>query len=249
MMTREPHRPKLSLPTAFWLFAVLCLSSGALFSSSARAEDKKTAEEPKLVKDKDGWISLFDGKTLKGWKITNFGGQGDVTVKDGAILMEVGSNLTGIHTERKLPKINYEVQLEAQRVNGSDFFCGLTFPVKKNPCSLIVGGWGGGVCGLSSIDELDASENDTTTYQPFKNKKWYKVRLKVAEDKIEAWIDGKKIVDQELKGKKIGIRYEVDLSKPFGFACWQTTAALKNIRIRSLTDAPKPDKTAKKKSS
>ena len=131
MMTHGPHRPKLSLPTSYWMIPALCLSIFGLFSSTASAEDKKPAEEPKLVKDKDGWISLFDGKTLKGWKITNFGGQGDVIVKDGAILMEVGSNLTGIHTERKLPKINYEVQLEAQRVNGSDFFCGLTFPVKK----------------------------------------------------------------------------------------------------------------------
>ncbi len=240
-------RPKPSLPMLFWMILILCLPSVRLFSTTARAEDKKTAQEPPLVKDKDGWISLFDGKTLKGWKITNFGGQGDVTVKDGAILMEVGSNLTGIHTERKLPKINYEVELEAQRVNGTDFFCGLTFPVKKDPCSLILGGWGGGVCGLSSIDDMDASENDTTTYQEFKNKKWYKIRLKVAEDKIEAWIDGKKIVEQELKGKKIGIRYEVDLSKPFGFACWQTTAALKNIRIRSLADAPKRETTKKNK--
>ena len=249
MMTREPHRPKLSLPTSFCMLLALCLPSLMILPAAARAEDKKPAAEPPLVKDQAGWISLFDGKTLKGWKITNFGGQGDVTVKDGAILMEVGSNLTGIHTERKLPKINYEVELEAQRVNGSDFFCGLTFPVKKDPCSLIVGGWGGGVCGLSSIDEMDASENDTTTYQAFKNKKWYKIRLKVAEDKIEAWIDGKKIVEQDLKGKKIGIRYEVDLSKPFGFACWQTTAALKNIRIRSLADVPKKEKTAKEKSS
>ena len=94
---------------------------------------------------------------------------------------------------------------------------------------------------------MDASENDTTTYQEFKNKKWYKIRLKVAEDKIEAWIDGKQIVEQELKGKKIGIRYEVDLSKPFGFACWQTTAALKNIRIRSLADAPKQEKPRRRK--
>jgi hypothetical protein len=204
----------------------------------AIAEDKKPEKDPPLVKDKEGWVSLFDGKTLAGWKKTNFGGEGDVEVKDGAIVMGVGSDMTGIHTDRALPKINYEVELEAQRVDGSDFFCGLTFPVKKDPCSLIVGGWGGGVCGLSSIDDMDASENDTTTYETFKNKTLYKIRLKVSDKKIEAWIDGKLILEQDLEGKKIGIRYEVEPSKPFGFACWQTTAALRNIRIRSLEDVP-----------
>lgn len=214
---------------------------------SSFAEDKKPEKLPPLVKDKDGWISLFDGKTLKGWELTKFGGEGEVHVKDGAIVMELGSDLSGIHTKRELPKIDYEVELEAMRVSGSDFFCGMTFPVKKDPCSLIIGGWGGGVCGLSSIDDMDASENETTTFQEFKNKKWYKIRLKVTGKKIEAWIDGKQIVDQTLEGKKIGIRYEVELSKPFGFACWQTTAALKNIRVRSLKDAPKDEKSPEKK--
>jgi hypothetical protein len=202
-------------------------------------QEKKPEKEPPLVKDKDGWVSLFDGKTLNGWKKTKFGGEGEVNVENGAIVMAFGSDMTGIHTDRELPKIDYEVELEAQRVDGSDFFCGLTFPVKKDPCSLIVGGWGGGVCGLSSIDDRDASENDTKTYETFKNKTWYKIRLKVTEKKIEAWIDGKLILEQDLEGKKIGIRYEVEPSKPFGFACWQTTAALRNIRIRSLADVPK----------
>lgn len=243
---REPFQcfSRMAIRTTA-VFSLLLLAAAQL----SMAEDKKAEKSPPLKKGKDGWISLFDGKTLKGWKKTNFGGQGDVSVKDGAIVMGFGTDLTGIHTERKLPKIDYEVEVEAQRVDGTDFFCGLTFPVKKDPCSLIIGGWGGGVCGLSSIDDMDASENATTTYMPFKNKKWYKIRLKVTEEKIEAWIDGKQIVDQKLKGKKIGIRFEVEPSKPFGFACWQTSAALKNIRIRSLDDAPKKPKEKEKKSS
>jgi hypothetical protein len=232
----------VSRRTSLFLLTICVLSSSI---SPSISQDKKADKDPPLVKDKDGWISLFDGKTLKGWKMTEFGGQGEVSVKDGAIVMAVGSDLTGISTSRELPKTNYEVELEAQRVDGSDFFCGMTFPVKKDPCSLIVGGWGGGVCGLSSINEMDASENDTTTYQPFKSKQWYKIRLKVTDKKIEAWIDGKQIVDQDLEGKKIGIRYEVELSKPFGFACWQTTAALKNIRVRSLADVPAKEPKSK----
>ena len=184
--------------------------------------------------DRKKWTSLFDGRTLEGWKVTKFGGEGPVTVEDGRILLGFGNDMTGIHTDRKLPKINYEVQLEAMRVDGSDFFCGFTFPVKDDPCSLIIGGWGGGVCGLSSLDRLDASENETTTYRPFKNGQWYKVRLRVLDRRIQAWLDDKEIVDVDTTGRRISIRYEVEPSRPFGFASWQTTAALRNIRIREL---------------
>lgn len=61
-----------------------------------------------------------------------------------------------------MPVMNYELSLEAMRVDGSDFFCGLTFPVGSNFCSFIVGGWGGGVVGLSSLNSEDASQNETT---------------------------------------------------------------------------------------
>jgi len=210
----------------------------SLFVLPVQAAETKPVVAPKPPK----WISLFDGKSLKGWKITKFGGEGKVEVKNGRLILGVGSNLTGVHTDRKLPTINYEVRLEAMRVDGSDFFCGLTFPVGKSPCSLIIGGWGGGVCGLSSIDGNDASENQTATFRKFKNGKWYPVRLRVTDEKIEAWLEGKKIVDIKTKGRKISIRIEVEPSKPFGFATWQTTGALRNIRIRSLPQSEKPAK-------
>ena len=77
----------------------------------------------------------------------------------------------------KLPKTNFEISLDAKRVQGHDFFCGLTFPVGDSFASLIVGGWGGAVCGISSIDGNDASSNDTTTRRKFDNDKWYHIRL------------------------------------------------------------------------
>jgi hypothetical protein len=183
---------------------------------------------------KSGWTTLFDGRTLNGWKSTDFGGEGTVEVKDGAILLGVGNDLTGVNFLRPTPHRNYEVSLEARRVDGLDFFCGLTFPVKNDPCSLIIGGWGGGVCGLSSIDGLDASENSTTKYREFETGRWYAIRLRVTDAKIEAWIDKDQIVDQKLAGKKLSIRSEVEASRPFGIASYRTLAALRNIRLREL---------------
>ena len=184
--------------------------------------------------DKPKWKPLFDGKTLDGWKITNFGGEGDVEVKDGRINMEFGSSLTGITYKGEFPKMNYEVRLEAMRVDGNDFFCGLTFPVADSHCSFILGGWGGAVVGLSSIDDRDASENDTTQYKKFESDQWYKIRLRVTPERIEAWIDEKVWVDQDIVGRKISTRSEVNLSKPFGISAYETRASLRKLEIREL---------------
>lgn len=234
--TRIPSRCWMQILTGLLVLTVLQTSS--LDAADTKPETAKpTDSKPEAgenSKDKQNWISLFDGKTLEDWKKTNFGGEGEVEVKDGRILMHFGSDMTGVHTERKLPKNNYEVELEAMRVDGSDFFCGLTFPVKKDHCSLIVGGWGGGVVGLSSINGFDASENDTTSYRQFKAKQWYSIRVRVTDESIQAWIDDKRVVNQTLKDRKISTRVEVEPSKPFGISCWQTTAALKNIRYREL---------------
>lgn len=185
--------------------------------------------------DKDGWISLFDGKTLAGWTETKFGGEGDVFVKDGVITLTQGNDMTGITALWKgLPTSNYEITVDARRVQGNDFFCGLTFPVKKDPCSLILGGWGGGVCGLSSIDGMDASENSTSSGREFEKGKWYTVRLQVTDDLITVWIDKEKILEQELEGRRISIRSEVELNKPLGFSTWRTTGELKNVKLRKV---------------
>src|SRR4051794_18044919 len=96
--------------------------------------------------EKEGWKKLFDGKTLDGWKQTDFFGSGKVSIKDGALLLEKGKQMTGVTLDRKdFPHVDYEVTFEARKVEGSDFFCTTTFPVQGDYCSLVVGGWGGTV--------------------------------------------------------------------------------------------------------
>jgi hypothetical protein len=198
----------------------------------------RTQNQPKIVNISGAQTIdtsvLFDGKSLDGWEITNFGPQGPVYVSGGEIILGMGDGCTGITWKKAFPRSDYEVSLDAKRMAGTDFFCGITFPVGKSPCTLIVGGWGGATVGLSSIDGKDAAKNETTTIRNFEKDCWYKIRLLVTDDYIKAWIDTDKVVDFTIGAKKLSIRPEVNLSRPFGIASWNTTAAIRNFHLQRI---------------
>jgi hypothetical protein len=199
----------------------------------AAGDDKPKEEKPKA--DEGAWRSLFDGKTLDGWKQSGFAGEGETTAVDGKIVIPLAERLSGItFTREDLPKSNYEIELNARRVEGSDFFVGLTFPVGESHASLILGGWGGSVCGISSIDHEDASENATRKVHKFKRGQWYKVRLRVEPHRIQAWLDDNLLIDADTTGKKIGIRDEIGPSRPLGLATFATAAEIKSVRMREI---------------
>jgi hypothetical protein len=211
---------------AFLLALPACLILPGSLVAVARAQ--AGAADP-------AWRPLFDGKTLTNWQSTKFGGEGAVKVENGQIILETGKSLTGITwAGSELPTTNYEIALQAMRVEGRDFFAGVTFPVAESFCSLILGGWGGTVVGLSSINFMDASENETSQSIDFDNGRWYNIRIRVTPAKIEAWLDDRQIISQDLKDNKITTRMEVDASRPLGVAAWKTKAALREIRLRRL---------------
>ncbi len=201
---------------------------------AAPPEKEKPPQAPAPAEEK--WTELFDGKTLTNWKPTSFGGEGEVKVQDGQIVVEPGVDLSGVHwTGAELPKMNYELRLEAMKIEGSDIFCGISFTVGDAQCSFVSGGWGGGIVGLSSIDGMNASENETTKVMAFTEKKWYRFRLKVTPEKIEGWIDDEQVVNVVTKDKKISIHPMMEVSKPLGLATYVTRSAFRNIRIRRLS--------------
>ena len=181
------------------------------------------------------WIPLFNGKELDGWITNDFAGAGEVRVEDGQVIIGTGIALTGIKKKEAPYTSNYEVMIEAMKIQGDDFFCGFTFPVKDAHATLIVGGWGGSLVGFSSVDGMDASENDTSKSLYFERNRWYHVRMRVQEDKILVWIDDQKVIDVETKGRKIATRPgDIDRGIPLGIATWQTSSALKNIKLRTI---------------
>ncbi len=205
------------------------------------AEQEGIAETEKITvvgmeaePDSRGWRPLFNGVTLDGWEKTNFGPQGPVMVRDSSVILAFGDGPTGITWTRDFPVMNYELSLLAMRVDGNDFFSSVTFPVMDEHCTLIVGGWGGSLVGISSIDGSDAAENFTRTGFPFENGRWYHVRIRVSDDYIRCFIDGEELVTVPIEGHSFSVRSEVNLSRPLGIATWVTTGAVSDIRFREL---------------
>lgn len=217
---------------SLFLLSALVLAVG--ISSRSFAEEKAPAAAE--------WKSLFDGKALGDWKSVDFGGEGEVAVKEGAIQLPAGNDMTGIVWTKEFPKTNYELQWEAIKVSGTDFFAAATFPVAEKHITFVNGGWGGGLIGLSSLDGFDASENQTSGVFNFEKGKTYRFRVRVVPDRIVVWIDDKQVIDEGIEGKAIGVRWEMEDCRPLGFASYATHGAVKKIEYRELKpEAEKAD--------
>jgi hypothetical protein len=235
MNTRPAQGPEVGRNDAqrsliWWAVAISILSSASIASMAASSvqNQQPSGQTKPLV--------LFDGKTLAGWNKTDFARAGTVQVEDGKIVMSAGSSMTGITTTRKdLPKTNYELTYEAMRLSGSDFFAAATFPVGESFITLVNGGWGGSITGLSSLNGMDASENETTHSFKYQEKTWYKFRVRVTDQVIRCWIDDKEIVAVNYKDQQVGTRIETRSNQPLGFATWETSGAVRNIVIRPLS--------------
>ena len=151
------------------------------------------AQLPQPTTQPSPWAALFNGTDLTGWKETDYAGRGNVKVENGELHIENGLVITGVTFTNSavLPKTNYEISYQAKRVNGSDFFALLTFPVGDQHASFVTGGWGGAVTGISSINSMDASENDTTVYLKYNQDQWYTFRLRVTPENLSVWMTPK----------------------------------------------------------
>ena len=186
----------------------------------------------------DNPLPRFNGKDLGGWQVVDqfvFKRHGKVAMNDEVVSLGKGDPGTAIAwTGAAPPPNNYEISLEARRTDGDDFFCGLTFPVDKSHCTLIVGGWGGSVTGLSNIDDFPAVENETTGAVEIVQNRWHSIRLRVTPHEIQAWFDQSKIVDLDPKGKRFSIWWEQEPVRPLGIASWNTAASVRRFSFKRV---------------
>ena len=211
-----------------WLLLIFALLGGPTSQRQA------FSQEPQNKEAKDEWKALLVPELREKWNATNVGGEGKIEWKESEVQLEIGFPMTGLNFTGDFPKEGFEIEMEANRLEGSDFLCGLTFPVGKGFCSYIGGGWGGTLVGLSCVDYNDAANNSTTQFFNFENKKWYKFRVRVDAKNITCWIDDKEIVKQAREGHEFQVRSEVNASRPFGVAVYQSRVAIRNLKYRVL---------------
>jgi hypothetical protein len=243
MMTRYLH---LVAATVLAMVAMVTEKASAQTpaapqSAEANSTSVATPESPdgRGLPNAAGWKEL-EIRPEEKWVPAVFGGDGPVEIKDGVISLGFGDPLTGARWEGPFPRMNYEISLEARRTAGFDFFCGLTLPADDQRFSLILGGWGGSLVGISSIDGLDAANNETMMVREFEQNQWYKVRMEVTQDALRAWIDDKKIVDFERDARPLDIRAEMEQTAPVGIAAFQCQSEIRNVRVRRLDSAAQP---------
>lgn len=218
---------------------VAVCQEGRLRSSETAADVTLTAQEKET------------STPLRGsWEKIVFGGEGAVhfskTGKDDELIeMFAGDPLTGIRWAGKFPTENYELRLLARRVEGFDFFAAVTFPVGKEHCSFVLGGWGGGLVGISSIDGNDASTNETTQYKEFETNRWYTIRIRVDDKAVRCWIDKDEYANVPRGDDELSVRMEMDPCLPMGIANYMTRSELKSITLLRIGSAAKaPQKKA-----
>lgn len=178
---------------------------------------------------------ITDG--LRGWLIADrfdFSDRGDVSYEKGVLKIGEGSPATGLSYHGPLPKKHFRLTWQARRTKGSDFFCGLTFPIRGSFATVIVGGWGGGVVGISNVDNMSAVENETTDYREFELNQWYRFELTVSKESVVFKIDDEATIDLKHEQHEYSVWWEQEQMTPLGFATWHTSSEIKDLQITDL---------------
>lgn len=224
------------------LLMVAVAAPAAIYADDAvkKADSKPSGQPTESAKQSEAntepkWVSL-DIRADGSWVQSRFGGDGQMEIAAGVISLGFGDPLTGVRWEGDFPRQQYEISLEARRTGGFDFFCGMTVPVGEERCSLILGGWGGSLVGLSSIDGMDAANNETMLIREFEQNRWYQVRMRVSEKRLRVWLDKEEIIDFERDGRPLDIRAEMEQSTPLGIAAFQCESQIRNVRYRKIAD-------------
>ena len=197
----------------------------------------------------DGWVSLFDGKTLKGWIQKN--GTATYRVEDGAIVGKTtpGSPNSFLCTEKDYGdfELEFEVKLMNNELNsgvqirsltkkpeGDAKFGRVNGPQVEIAASGEKGGPSGYIYGEACGGWM-TPEDELIPRKAFKDGEWNKYRIVAQGARIQIWINGEAIEDlvDEEKFKThpkgfIGLQvHGVGDRGPFQVA-WR------NIRIRVL---------------
>lgn len=184
---------------------------------------------------------MLEAAMLPQWETVAIEGAGKPQMGPGEFVLPEGAPMTAVRfggwEAMGLPVVDYAIEYEAMRVAGQDFFGAVTFPIRslKTCATLVNGGWGGGLVGISNIDEQSANENATRSEHRFVNGQWYRFRLEVRSEEIKGWLDGRLIINASLKARTISLRAgDIEQCAPFGLATYGTTGKVRGLVVEAL---------------
>jgi Domain of Unknown Function (DUF1080) len=183
--------------------------------------------------------ALFNGKDLSGWKRAEIWGNGTVEARsNGVVSCGIGKPLSGIAYTNSFPTMSYEVKMDAMRKEGGDFFVAMTLPIETNACTIVIGGWGGGLCGISSIEYMDASENPYSSGLALTNNVWYTLRVRVTPGLLEVFLNDTlytaKVTFEKSSLFTLRSGSDIDKTLPFGLATYETHALWRNLTVSTI---------------
>ena len=150
------------------------------------------------------WLSLFDGKTLNGWKVLN--GTAEYKVENGEIvgISKTGSPNTFLATEKNYSDfiLEYEMKMESGVNSGVQIRSNSIKDYKNGrvhgyqvECDDSERRWSGGIYDEARRGWLYSLEYNQSAKSAFKNGEWNKYRVEAIGNSIRTWINGQPVAN------------------------------------------------------
>ena len=226
------------------LLGCLALVLMTIAGTSSLRADETVSSKTTAKKKGQAWKSLFDGKSLDGWKQRN--GTATYEVVDGAIL---GSTVEGSPNSFLCTTENYgDFVLEFEtKVLRDDLNSGVQIRSHSTPDyrdGRVHGpqvemefspGQAGYIYGEASTGAWISPGAGEKTHDAFKNDQWNSYRVRAVGPRVQVWINGEKVTDvknaKDLNAKNpgfIGLQVHSYRGEHPAQVMWR------NIRIREI---------------
>ena len=192
------------------------------------------------VQDPNGWVSLFDGKTLDGWseKGGPYDGDADWTVEDGVIVGREAEGAKGglLYTDELYSDFEFACDVKVNAPFDSGIFVRM-LPKRRGAQFTIDDRPNGEIMGIYSNGWLFHESGGDAAWR---SGEWCHVRVRCVGDPMHlvGWIDGKLVVDYQVPAGmdekftsegRIGIQVHGGMNDPEDAA-----VRFKNLRVRRL---------------
>jgi hypothetical protein len=194
------------------------------------------ADDKEAKKDGEGWVTIFDGKSLDGWKINE--SKESWKLEDGALVAN-GNRSHAFYVGDEKPFKNFELKVEVQTKKGSNG--GIFFHTKYQDSDWPAQGIESQVNNTQGDPQKTGGlyNIEKVLKAPAEDGKWWTQHIIVKDRHVQVFIHGKKVVDYEEPADKKGADGKLREKLSEGTFALQahdpgSTVMYRNIRVKRL---------------